>query len=189
MKRRFREKGTNSYQKMPQSWRFQKKFRDTYCIIDEKANLQKTKGNLSYGSMKGTFIFRLKILDELSMEEIDRQLTSLCSDGLGGTNDVLEEMICDYGSTCTGGSACNGFHGLQDHEWTANVRHSESVKEISLDSQQHESLTETNKLLRLHAILVKMADLAEVFYLQNRFEFLQAKKSQDLTLKNSASET
>jgi hypothetical protein len=98
-------------------------------------------------------------------------------------------MICDYGSTCTGGSACKFFYGLQDDEWTANVRHSESVKEISLDSQQHESLTETNKLLRLHAILVKMTDLAEVYYLQNRFEFLQAKKSQDLTLKKSASET
>jgi hypothetical protein len=179
MKRRFREKGQYSNHRMPLSGRFQKKFRDTYRIIDGKANLQKTNGNLSYGSMK----------DELSMEEIDRQLTSLCSDGLGGTNDVLEDMICDYGSTCTGGSACNFFYGLRDDEWTANVRHSESVKEISLDSQQHESLTETNKLLRLHAILVKMADLAEVYYLQNRFEFLQAKKSQDLTLKNSASET
>jgi hypothetical protein len=50
------------------------------------------------------------------MEEIDRQLTSLCSDGLGGTNDVLEEMICDYGSTCTGGSACKFLYGLRDDE-------------------------------------------------------------------------
>lgn len=55
MKRRFREKGQYSNHRMPLSGRFQKKFRDTYRIIDRKANLQKTNGNLSYGSMKGTF--------------------------------------------------------------------------------------------------------------------------------------